>query len=62
MRIGIIIKENQESVYYKLNRHRKRHKRRKKENITFSEAERLMRHDSYKKAPGGAFRQKTWGE
>lgn len=66
MKIGAFIRENQEEVYYKLNkkRNKKRHRRRKpkKENLSFSDMENLMRHDSYERAPGGALRQKTWSK
>lgn len=58
---------NQENVYKELNnkfnkkRKRKRHRKRK-ENLTFSDIENLMKHDSYTRAPGGALKQRTWGK
>lgn len=66
MKIGTIIQGNQEEVYYKLNKKRKRKRRRKrkskKENLSLSDVETLMRHDSYERAHGGALRQKTWSK
>lgn len=67
MKIGAVICVTQEDVYKQLNKKhkKKRHRKRgkfKNEKLTFSDVENLMKHDSYVRAPGGAFRQKTWGK
>lgn len=65
MKVGQILRENQEDVYKKLNsRPKKRRRRRRKRNtnsLSFSDVESLMRHDSYTRGKGGAIKQKTWG-
>ncbi|QAT40848.1 hypothetical protein [Clostridium sp. JN-9] len=67
MKIGAVIRDTQSDVYKGLNKKRKkkRHRRRRrpeKEKLTFSDVENLMKHDSYVRTSGGAFRQKTWGK
>lgn len=65
MKVGQILRENQEDVYRKLNnKPKKRRRRRRKRNndsLSFSDVERLMKHDSYTRGKGGAIKQKTWG-
>ncbi|WP_171786672.1 hypothetical protein [Clostridium beijerinckii] len=66
MKVGQILRENQEDVYKQLNskpkkRRRRRKKKRDTNSLSFSDVESLMRHDSYTRGKGGAIKQKTWG-
>lgn len=68
MKIGEIVKAKQPDVYkqiikrWKIQSHRENGGKSEKDKLTFSDVENLMKHDSYVRAPGGAFRQKTWGK
>lgn len=66
MKIGEVLKLNQEEVYNNLSKAKyKKHgvktKKSRKDKLTFSDIEKLMRHDSHVRGTGGSIRQKTWG-
>lgn len=53
MKIGNILKDNKLEVHKKSN---KKRKRRRGKNLSFSDFQNMMKHDSYKRV-GGAIRQ-----
>ncbi|MCW6123180.1 hypothetical protein [Clostridium sporogenes] len=61
LRVGKIIETQQPGIYKKLNKDKKQNKKKsrrgKKENLSFSDVMKLMKHDSYKRHRG-ALRQK----
>ncbi|MCW6079034.1 hypothetical protein [Clostridium sporogenes] len=61
MRIEKILKTQQPSIHKQLNKNRKQDKKKsrrgKKENLSFSDVMKLMKHDSYKRHKG-ALRQR----
>ncbi|HIG0360411.1 hypothetical protein [Clostridium botulinum] len=68
MKIGETLRVTQQDVYNNLvkkKKHKKSKRRREKstkDELAFSDIEQLMRHDSYRRGPKGAIRQKTWGK
>ncbi len=65
MKIGEILGENQAEVYKKLNKNiKKRRGRRgkhsKNRELSFSDFENMMKHDSYYRGKGGAIKQKKY--
>lgn len=69
MKVGEILREKQNDVYKELNskpikrkKKRRGRKKKKQESLSFSDVEKMMRHDSHTRSRGGAIRQKSWGE
>lgn len=65
MRIEKILKTQQPSTHKQLNKNRKQDKKKsrrgKKENLSFSDYVEMMKHDSYYRGNGGAVKQMSWG-
>ncbi|AUM95903.1 hypothetical protein CF098_08930 [Clostridium sporogenes] len=61
LKVGKILETQQPGIHKQLNKNRKQNKKKcrrgKKENLSFSDIMKLMRHDSYKRHRG-ALRQK----
>ncbi|EQB3099721.1 hypothetical protein [Clostridium botulinum] len=66
MRIEKILKTQQPSTHKQLNKNRKqnkkKHRRGKKEDLSFSDVMDLMQQDSYYRGRGGRIKQRTWGK
>ncbi|WP_080945196.1 hypothetical protein [Clostridium sporogenes] len=62
MKVGRIIKTQQPGIHKQLNKNRKQNKKKsrrgKKEDLSFSDYVEMMKHDSYYRGKGGALRQK----
>lgn len=65
MKIGEILKDKQCEVFKKLNsksmkrkKKKRGRKKDKKESLSFSDVEKMMKHDSYYRGRGGAIKQK----
>jgi len=66
MKIGEILRCEQSEVYKQINNKPNSNRRNNKKSkdskgMTFSQVERLMKHDSYKRH-NGSLRQRTWGQ
>ena len=63
MKVGEILRNNQKEVYKELKRRKKvrRGNKKKKEALSFSDIEKIMKHDSHTRARGGAIKQKHGG-
>lgn len=58
MRIGEILKNQQSTVFYKLNMKKKRKRKHKKNKMNFKDYENLMKQGNvYKRCKGGSLRQ-----
>ncbi|AJE09474.1 hypothetical protein [Clostridium botulinum] len=66
MKVGKIIEIQQPGMHKKLNKNRKQNKKKsrrgKKEDLSFSDVMDLMSHDSYCRGKGGSIKQRTWGK
>ncbi|MGO5074342.1 hypothetical protein ACTQ4K_10420 [Clostridium sporogenes] len=66
MNIGRIIETQQPGIHKQLNKNRKQNKKKsrrgKKEDLSFSDVVELMQHDSYYRGKGGGIKQRTWGK
>ncbi len=67
MRIEKILKTQQPNTYKQLNKNRKQNKKKcrrgKKDDLSFSDYVEMMKHDSYcRGGKGGSIKQKTWGK
>ncbi|MCI9064206.1 hypothetical protein [uncultured Clostridium sp.] len=63
MKVGEILRNNQKEVYKELKRRKKvrRGNKKKKEALSFSDIEKIMKHDSHTRGRGGAIKQKHGG-
>ncbi|MCC5428317.1 hypothetical protein [Clostridium botulinum] len=66
MKVGKIIETQQPGIHKQLNKNRKQNKKKcrrgKKEDLSFSDVMNLMSHDSYCRGKGGRIKQRTWGK
>ena len=69
MKIGEILRDKQKELYKELNSSPKRCNKRgrgkknnNKESLSFSDIEKMMKHDSHTRGRSGAIKQKTWGD
>lgn len=66
MKVGKIIETQQPGIHKQLNKNRKQNKKKsrrgKKEDLSFSDVMDLMSHDSYCRGRGGRIKQRTWGK
>ncbi|HDK7138920.1 TPA: hypothetical protein PTV74_001392 [Clostridium botulinum] len=64
LKVGKIIETQQPGIHKKLNKDKKQNKKKsrrgKKEDLSFSDVMELMKHDSYKRCKGGAIKQMSW--
>ncbi|HBJ2602301.1 TPA: hypothetical protein LA751_001580 [Clostridium botulinum] len=64
MKVGKIIETQQPGIHKQLNKkqNKKKSRRGKKEDLSFSDVMDLMSHDSYSRGKGGSIKQRTWGK
>ncbi|KIN80221.1 hypothetical protein SD74_16920 [Clostridium botulinum] len=66
LKVGKIIETQQPGIHKQLNKNRKQNKKKcrrgKKEDLSFSDVMNLMSHDSYCRGKGGRIKQRTWGK
>jgi hypothetical protein len=61
LKIGKIIETQQPGIHKQINNNRKKNKKRrrgKKENLSFSDYIKMMKHDSYYRGKGGSIKQR----
>lgn len=66
LKVEKILKTQQPGIYKQLNKNRKQNKKKcrrsKKEDLSFSDVINLINHDSYCRGKGGRIKQRTWGK